>query len=174
MKANLSRIYILPLLDEFLGFESRYIGNIRNTFLINSETDEPTFSILHKFNYKDLNFPIYERKLLDNPLFIKSIDKGENVIYIFKFPEKYLKEYMLFKKSIYSEFSETAKSVILAFWLRIYRGRPVIYKVIAEMRQVLYKNDILRQQLEKDLKVKISPMQELGEYIDLDKELLTI
>lgn len=174
MKVNLSRIYMLPLLDEYIGFESKYIGYVKNTFIKNSEIDEPTISILHKFNYKDVNFPAYEKKLTECPLFIKSIDKGENVIYIFKIPEKYLNEYNLFQDSIYSKFNESYKEIILSFWLKMYRSRPIIHQLLANVRQILYKSDVYRLKLQKDLNVSISPTQELGEYVDLEKELLTV
>lgn len=173
MKANYSKTYLLPLLED-VPFEPKYVSSILNTYIENPEYVFPTISVLHKFNYKDSAFPEYEQKLVSNEYYIKSIDQGENVIYVFKFPEKYLKEYHLFKKSIYSEFTIEAKQQILAFWTKMYKSRPAVISLLIKVKNVLYRSDILRKQLEQDLKVRINPFQELGEFIDLEKELLTV
>lgn len=174
MRINSSKVYLLPLLSEYIEFNPKFISNIRNTYIENNKYSIPTISILQKFNYNDADFPEYEQQFLNSELHLESIDKGENVIYILKFPEEYLKEYEYFKQSIYSKFKEEAKSTILGFWTRMYKNNTTVARHLINIKNVLYKEKALRLKLESELKVRISTDQELGEYVNLEQELLTI
>ena len=120
IKYNASKTYLLPLLSEIIGFESKFMNYLENTYMyVDDESLDqsiPYLAVLHEFSFKNPEFTSYEHRLIDNELFVKCIDIEDNVLYIFKFPEEYLKEYELLKNSKYSEFGDDAKKLILNFW----------------------------------------------------------
>lgn len=171
MKYNKSKTYLLPLLSEFINFETKFMKYLVNTYMFD-ETGEygECLCILHDFNFKNPEFTAYEHRFTNNDLFIKSIDIGNKVLYIFKFPEEYKQEYYSLYEGKYSEFGNDAKELILKFWADVYNGNANAVNFLVKVKQVLYKDSKLREKLQKDLRVTIDEEQELGDIIDVDNE----
>ena len=170
-----SKTYLLPLLSEVLHLKLEFLPQLINTFMFDeNEEYKNCFFIQHEFNFKNPAFTSYEHKLTSNELFVKSIDLDNQVIYIFKFPEEYLKEYNHLAKSEYSKFGKDAKDLILRFWGEVYSGNPAGVNFLLKVKQILYKEEKLRKQLESDLKITLDENQELGEYIDPKNEILIL
>jgi hypothetical protein len=171
LKYNASKTYLLPLISEVIHLEPKFINYLENTYMFdeNNEYNE-CFFIRHKFSFRNPEFTSYEHKLIDNEYFIKCIDIDDEVIYIFKFPKEYLKEYYCLMNSKYSEFEEDAKELILRFWTRIYGKIPTGVNVILRIKQILYKDEKLKKQLEEKLNVKLNSNSELGENVNIKDE----
>ena len=105
-------------------------------------------------------------------MFVKCIDYKEKVIYIFKFPKEYIHEYNEFKESRYSTFLNDAKKQILQFWT-ILKGNKSTNFVLT-VKQILYKEKILKTQLEKQLNTIIDDNAELGSFVDLNEETINL
>lgn len=179
-KYNASKTYLLPLLSELVDINKNFINELQNTYMFdeNNEHQECLY-ILHDFNFRNPEFTAYEHKLLNNELFVKHIDMGNQVLYVFKFPEEYMKEYYLLQDGKYSEFGEDAKELILDFWTEMYGKVPGGINVILKIKQILYKDKKLKQQLEERLssrnhKVIIDDDAELGQSVDVEKEVFKI
>lgn len=172
MKYNKSKTYLLPLLSEILDLDISFMKHLKNTYIFDeSMNDEPNcIGILHDFSFKTPEFTRYEHKLINNELFLKSYDVGNQVMYIFKFPEEYLPEYNAFYAGKYSEFGIDAKELILKFWAIVYPPSKQVLELIIDIKQVLYKDEKLKLKLEKDLNVKIPNNQELGSIMDVEDE----
>jgi len=180
VKYNASKTYLLPLISEVVGIEQKYINYLENTYMFdeNNEFNECIF-IRHEFDFKNPEFTAYEHRLIDNQYFIKHIDIGKEVIYIFKFPEEYLKEYYLLQNSKYSEFGEDAKKLILKFWTEMYGKIPEGIKAIVRIKQILYKDTKLKKEIEQKLssdkhKVILDDGSELGEKVEISNETLKL
>ena len=178
IKYNASKTYLLPLLSEIIGFEPKFMNYLENTYMyVDDESLDqsiPYLAVLHEFSFKNPEFTSYEHRLIDNQLFIKCIDIEDNVLYIFKFPEEYLTEYELLKDSKYSEFGEDAKKLILNFWTQLYGKIPVGINLILKIKQILYKDTKLREQIETKLKTKLDSNSELGEHVYIENETFKI
>lgn len=176
MKYNKSKTYLLPLLSEVVDFEPKFMKNLLNSYMFYDESDEykDCLCIIHDFSFKNPEFTSYEHKLTNTKYFVKHIDIGNKVLYIFKFPEEYLDEYYLLQMGRYSEFKEDAKELILRFWNTIYKNNPNAISTLIYIKQVLYKETKLKQKLETDLNVKIDESQELGELIEIESETFKI
>jgi flavodoxin len=102
-------------------------------------------------------------------------DIGNQVLYIFKFPEEYLHEYNCLKNSKYSEFKDDAKELILEFWTVMYGENPNSLPFLTKVKDILFKTTKYRQKLEQSLssrtqKIVISSEAELGDIIDIENE----
>ena len=170
-KYNRSKTYLLPLLSELLDLDMRFMKYLLNTYMFH-ENDEykDCFCILHEFSFKNPEFTSYEHRLTNNSLFVKAIDIGNKVLYIFKFPEEYLLEYYLFEQGRYSEFGDDAKKLILRFWAEAERGNPSVVKFLIKLKQILYKDEKLRLIIQKELNVTLDEESELGEVINIEEE----
>jgi hypothetical protein len=175
-KYNASKTYLLPLLSEMVDINKDFINELKNTYMFDSHNEhQECLYVLHDFNFRDPDFTAYEHKLLNNELFVKHIDMGDQVMYIFKFPKEYLNEYYMLQNGKYSEFGNDAKELILNFWTEMYGKIPGGINVILKIKQILYKDKKLRQQLEERLSskghaVSISDDAELGEWVDVKSE----
>lgn len=172
---NRSKTYLLPLIFDMLGLDKSLCRYIENTYMHDALGEFKNCLIL-KVNYP-LNHPVFkksEKILMEGELFVKHFDFNETVLYICKFPPIYQKEYDLFYNSVYSKFSEEAKIKILKFWSDIYATGGVRLDFITNLKNILYKSEQLRKEYEKNLKVTISPEQELGHYVDPLKETIVI
>lgn len=171
MKYNRSKTYLFPLLAELININYKFIPFIENTYLQDNENKHNNcFYIMHDFNFKNPDFTNYEHKFIDSELYETLYDVDNKVLYIFKFPEEFMYEYMCFKDSKYSEFGEDAKKVILEFWTEIYGKNAGAISFLNTIKQVLYKEDALRIKKERKLGVEISKDAELGDFVYLDKE----
>jgi hypothetical protein len=177
---NKSKTYLLPLISEIIDIDPKYIDHLENTYMEDSKGEyKNCIFIYQKFNFKNPDFTKYENKLVNNELFVKLIDKGEYTIYIFKFPEEYLPEYEFLKQSKYSWFGNDAKQLIIRFWKELYGQTPVGGRVVTKIKQILYKDKILKKELEKMLSTEKSPViiddnSELGEYVDMNNETIDL
>ena len=172
---NKSKTYLLPLLSEVLDLNIKFLPCLINTYLFdeNNEYDNCIF-LLHEFDFKNPEFTKYEHTLTNNNLFVKHIDVDNKVIYIFKFPKEYLKEYNCLLNSKYSEFGEDAKQLILRFWGEVYSGSSIGVNFLLKIKQILYKDQKLKERLQKELGVVLNNDQELGDYVNPHNEVLIL
>jgi len=172
---NKSKTYLLPLMSEVLDLNLKFMPYLINTYMFDEKDEyKDCVYILHEFNFKNPEFTSYEHKLINNPLFIKHIDLGNQVAYIFKFPEEYLDEYYYLMNSKYSLFGDDAKKLILKFWGQVYSGNSLGVNFLLKVKNILYKDKKLKEKLEKDLGVKLDDNQELGDYVNLKNETFKI
>lgn len=177
IKYNASKTYLLPLLSELIDIDEKFINYLENTYMFdeNNEFFE-CFFLLFELGFKNPEFTSYEHRLINNELFVKLIDieDSDKTIYVFKFPEEYLKEYYSLQKSEYSKFGDDAKKLILRFWTVMYGKVYGGINVILTIKQKLYKDKILKEKLEKRTGVKIDDNAELGEHVSKHDETLRI
>lgn len=167
LRFNKSKTYLLPLLSEVLDLNIKFLPYLINTYLFDENNEyENCIFILHEFNFKNPEFTKYEHKLTNNELFVKHIDIDDKVVYIFKFPKEYLNEYNCLLNSQYSKFGDDAKQLILRFWGEVYSGNSAGVNFLLKVKQILYKEQKLKERLQKDLGVIIKNDQELGDYVD--------
>lgn len=175
IKYTKSKTYLLPLLSEFLDLKIKFLPNLVNTYMFDENNNyQDCFFILHTFDFKNSEFVKYEHNLTTNPLFVKHIDIGNKVIYVFRFPEEYLNEYYKLIDSKYSEFGDDAKQLILRFWGEVYSGNSSGVDFLLKVKQILYKDEKLRQKIQTNLGVTIDKNQELGDYINPETEILKL
>lgn len=175
VKSNKSRTYLLPLIAPIIGIEEKFYDLIENTFMFDSEQQyKDCFFIVQNFSFKNPEFTAYEYRMTNNDLFIKTIDIQDKVIYIYKFPKEYTHEYYEFMESKYSTFLEDAKKQILKFWT-IIKGKQISgASFILKIKQILYKDKKLKEEIEKNLGVKIADDAELGNFVEIDKETINL
>lgn len=175
IKYNKSKTYLLPLLSEVLDLDIKFLPYLLNIYMFdeNNEYNDHIF-LLHEFNFKNPEFTKYEHKLTNNPLFVKHIDIGSKVIYVFKFPEEYISEYYKLLDSKYSEFGDDAKQLILRFWGEVYSGSSLGVNFLLKIKQILYKDQKLKEKLQKELGVILENNQELGDYVNPNNEILIL
>lgn len=182
IKYNKSKTYLLPLLSEVVDINFKFFDYLQNTYIFDKENQyQNCIFVKHKFNFRNPEFTHYENNLVNNQYFIDLIDKDEEVIYIFKFPEEYLPEYNYYINGQYSKYAKDAKELILDFYGRLYNGSANALPFLLKVRQILFKDEKLKKQLEKDLNVELNENAELGdamnkldETIDLSLEKDTI
>jgi len=170
--SNRSKTYLLPLLSEIVKFDMRFFKYILNTFIFDDiDKYKDSLYILHRTDIKDPEFTAYENKLLDNEYFVNLYDvDSEYSLYVFKFPDHYLHEYYSFKKGGYSKFGEDAKEFILDFWEEVHKENVNKVKFLLKLKQVLFKDDKLKRQIEEELKLKLSKDAELADVIEPKNE----
>jgi hypothetical protein len=175
IKSNKSRTYLLPLIAPIIGIEEKFYDLIENTFMFDSNNEyKDCFFIVQNFSFKNPEFTAYEHRITNNDLFVKAIDIKDKVIYIYKFPKEYTHEYYEFMESRYSTFLEDAKKQILKFWT-IIKGKQISgASFILKIKQILYKDKKLREEIEKNLGVKIADEAELGNHVDLNMETINL
>jgi len=171
-KPNLSKTYLLPLIAPVIGIESKYLSLVQNTYLFFEEDiSEGKFYVLQDFSFRNPDYTSYEHRLTNNQYFEKLIDFENKVLYVFNFPKEYLHEYNSFLMSKYSKFNNDAKEQILHYWTMILGKSTTGANTIFKIKQILYKEKSLKEQLEKDLRIKLSSDAELGELVKIDNEI---
>ena len=175
IKSNKSRTYLLPLIAPLIGIEEKFYGLIENTYMFDSEKEyKDCFFIVQNFSFKNPEFTSYEYRMTNNDLFVKSIDFKDKVIYIYKFPKEYSHEYYSFSESNYSTFLEDAKKQILSFWTKI-KGKQIGgASFVIKIKQILYKDKKLKDEIEKNLNVKLDDNAELGSFVDINSETINL
>lgn len=163
---NKSKSYLLPLLDKYIDIEFLY--DLENTF-INIEGHIECMGLLYK---KNINPSVvkYFNKLRNNSLYRKEIVLTNYVLFIFEFPDQFLKEYKNFHLGRYSKFSIDAKKIITRFLSNNYQYP----ELIEDMVQILYKNKARKEKLEEQLGIKLSDDAELTSVIDEEEETFYI
>lgn len=175
LKYNKSKTFLLPLIAPLIGIEKEYFNLIENTHIVESEHKHiECIFIEQDFSFKDPKFTSYEHRLTNNEYFVELHDVDDRVLYVFKFPKEYLKEYYLLLDSKYSKFGKDAKEQILDFWTEIYGKSTVGINFILKTKQILYKEKILKEKIEKELNIKLNPDSELGEFVDIFNETINI
>jgi len=96
------------------------------------------------------------------------------VLYIFEFPEEYIREYNLFKQGKYSKYGKDAKDTIINFFGNIYAGNLNAVKFLMTLKQVLYQDNKLKQELEKKLNVTLPEGAELSDITCLVRETFEV
>jgi hypothetical protein len=173
---NKSKTYLLPLLSEFIEFDFKFMNCLDNTYMYaDVEGYENHFFIEHSFDFGSPEFVAYESKLENNELFVEYIDIGDKVLYIFKFPEDYLHEYNCLINGRYSAFGVDAKELILKFWNTVYAEDITAVFTLLKIKQILFKDEKLRKQLEKELSSPKAPIiidedAELGSFVYKEQE----
>lgn len=173
---NLSKTYLLPLISEMIGIESEFIDYLENTYIFDGTGEhKDCIFVRHEFDFKNPEFTAYEHRLVNNPYFIKCIDIKDEVVYVFKYPEEYMPEYNHFIKGEYSQFGEDAKKLILHFWTVMYGKTASGINAILKMRQILYKDKKLKQEIEEllssdDCRIILSDDAELGDVMLVENE----
>tara|TARA_R110002049_G_scaffold263690_2_gene439887 strand:- start:38 stop:601 length:564 start_codon:yes stop_codon:yes gene_type:complete len=175
LKYNKSKTYLLPLLSELLEFDKDFLPFLENTFMFDDLGKyNNCLLMLHDFDFKNPEFTKYEHAFTKNDLFQELIDIDNKVAYVFKFPEEYIVEYDNLINSKYSEFGEDAKELILEFWTDVYGEKPAAIGFLRKLKQILYKEQELRKELEKNLGVKIDTNAELGEFVVIENETFSL
>ncbi|AGO48936.1 hypothetical protein N356_gp044 [Cellulophaga phage phi14:2] len=177
MKKNYSYTYLTPLLGEQVYFDKQILKHIKNTYLFSTKHVQGNlFFILCNFNYRDPEFSSIESRLISSNLFMESHDIGEDVLYVFKFPDEYSSEYLNFIQGRYSKLNDDAKKIILNFWSTFYGSVPsFVTTTLLKIKQVLYKDKKLKEKLEAQLSseghpVILSDDAELGNKIRVESE----
>lgn len=173
---NRSKTYLLPLIAPIIGIKADFFEYIDNTYMFDLDNIyNECFFIVQDFSFRNPEFTKYEHELTNNSLFQKLIDlNNDKVLYIFKFPEEYLHEYYCLKDSKYSEFGEDAKEQILNYWTELYGRSHNGINFILSVKQILYKDKILKEKLEKSLNVKLDDNVELGQQVDIVNETFVL
>lgn len=172
---NKSKTYLLPLLSEVVSFNFKFFENLDNVYLSDDLGKyKDCIHLLYDFSSSTEDFTKYEQEIIDSSLFVEMIDVGNKVLYIFKFPKKYMVEYDLYKAGKYSHFRRNSKELIMTFYARIYKGNLSAINYLIKIKQVLFKSDTLRRKLEKELNVTINEEAELTEAFDNDRETFLI
>lgn len=180
IKYNASKSYLLPLISELIDIDPRFINDLENTYMFDEHNEyHECLFIKFDYNFHNPEFTAYEHKLINNELFVKSIDVDNKVVYIFKFPEEYLYEYYCLQNSKYSEFGKDAKELILDFWTTMYGKVPAGINAILKIKQILYKDVKLKKLIEEQLGSRKHPLvltddQELGELVVIKDETFKI
>lgn len=170
---NRSKTYMLPLALNTFKLKKELITNIENTYLFNeSHSLEKCIGISFKLlKLKDRDILEEVEKLKEHSSFISIEQNKKEVLYIFEFPEKYYPEYFKFIKGRYSQFSRRTKEIILRFWTEFQTlDKSLIYDLIY-LKQVLFKDEKLRKELEDDLDVKLPINAELESIMEHKLEM---
>jgi hypothetical protein len=173
--ANKSITYLLPLLSEVVNFNFKFFENLEDVYLLDDlGKHENCMYLLYDFSSSIEDFTEYEQEIIDSLGFLEMVDVGNKVLYIFKFPEDYIKEYALYKEGKYSQFSKKAKKLIMTFYTKVYKGNLSAINYLIKIKQVLFKSDTLRRKLEKELNVKIDERAELTDACNIKNETFLI
>jgi len=171
IRYNKSKTYLLPLLSEIIDFDKKFFEHLENVYIFDDKNKyKDCILILHDFSFKNPEFTSYEYKFTNNELFIDLVDINDKVLYIFKFPKEYMKEYNLFKEGKYSKFGKDAKELILEFFTKIYFGNINAVNFLLKIKQILFKDNKLKREIEDSLNVKLSNDAELTDKIVISHE----
>jgi hypothetical protein len=164
--SNKSKTYLLPLISKDVSIEFDYL--LINTYIKfnrNIDIDYP-FGLLYEIENTDA-WNEYNDYLTLNPLYHTSHLAGcDKKLFIFRFPEKYFREYTLFKEGKYSQFDTEAKSLIISYSALAYKYPPLI----EDLTGVLFRHKSRRIKIEKELGMSIPESCELASRISYDNE----
>ncbi len=141
-----------------------------NTYLINAYLTAEKLNLI-ELVYRFSNHSTYkllEECLINHPGFIKTVDgykKDDYVAFRLEIPLDFVNDVSIFLKGAYSELSPQLKTMIVKFHRAHKKTR---------LYQILYKKKELKEELEKDLGVKLSSLQELDSIPDRDHEFIEI
>ena len=154
--------YILPM----LGYSIKEFVNIVNCYIADEGKPQYTNHIflLHKFDGRsNADYLSYEETLVEHEHFEELYDPDRShVMFIFRVPEYFQREYDLFKMGKYSKFNDDYKKHILNFLGPKYKT--------SKTRQVLYKSKKLKKDMENRLGVNLTENMELSSVPNLEQE----
>lgn len=158
---NRTGTYVLPMLgNKIAEFKSNYLPGSQfvNAFIGDIEKPEIKDSILLLYKFSgNKEFIDFERRLQSKPGFIEKYEPDHlHTMYVFKVPDIYLPQYDLFKRSLYSKFSQVYKEHVIKFH-DFTPNHPVV--------KVLNKHEDAYEEWEKKTGCKISRNQEAGTII---------
>jgi hypothetical protein len=165
---NKSRTYLMPLLSKDIDIEFEYL--IKNTY-IKFDRDigciEQPIAILFE-NENTEAFKEYHDYLLNHKLFFDQylFTSNDDILFIFRFPDRYKEEYKLFKEGKYSKFSKEAKGLIISYSAEAYVYPPLV----EDLMGVLWKQKSRKKKLEDSLGMSISDDSELASKVQFDTE----
>ena len=115
IKENISTIFLLPAIKikDSIKKEFRDNGFI-NTYITTNKVKYPYKVIFLLFRPDEFTFEYagFENRLISNENYIECLDIGNKyILYTFKIPEIFTKEYNLFIEGKYSEFSDKYKDL---------------------------------------------------------------
>jgi hypothetical protein len=175
IRYNKSKTYLLPLLSDCIYLEKKYYKYLKNTYILdNLDLYNKSIYLMHDYDKMNNSIDNYEQNIIDNIYFHDLIQDKNKVIYVMKFPKKYINEYNLFLEGKYSHFSEEAKNVILSYYTELYAGNVNAINFLIKVKQILYKDEKLRKQIEDELGVHIDSNAELTDVIDLKYETINL
>lgn len=175
IRYNKSKTYLLPLLSELVNIDKKFFPSLENTYIFDDTGKyENCIFILHDFSFRVPEYTHYEHRLIESPLFVDLIDVGNQVVYIFKFPEDYLHEYNCFKEGKYSKFGVDAKELILEFFTHIYSDNMNAIDFLLDLKHVLFKSKRLKTKIERSLNVTLSDDAELSDSIEIEDETIKL
>jgi len=158
-----SLTYIMPIFAREIGF--KFLGKIVGSYLFNNPEDK-TYSIVYKFSSKP-EFVDYEEELMKHELYVGHEDYDDHVLYKFNATEDIQATIELFKEGKYSEFPEKDKGSI--YGILEMRG----FTKVKQLKQIFNRDEVLRREMEKELKCKISVGSELSSPPDLSTEVFS-
>lgn len=165
--SNKSKTYLLPLLNKGVAIEFEYL--LIDTYIkFNKYVGDIQYPIglLYEWEESDA-FINYDDYLREHELLFNFFDVYNNrKLYIYNFPEKYIKDYILFKEGKYSKFSPDAKAAIISYSAEAYKYPPLIEDITG----VLWKHRTRRERLERELGVTLPKDSELASKIVFENE----
>lgn len=108
---NKSATYMLPLLHGKLGL--KFDEFLLNSYISFYDKDD-TFCIMYKWS-SHRDFLVYEKNLMDHPLYIGHADYGDKVVYRFNLTLPMKAERQLFIDGKYKDFSDEHKKAIFEY-----------------------------------------------------------
>lgn len=159
---NKSLTYLLPLLG---GSWKDYEGNVENMYCGFKDMPDGDKMLILQLKIKDTSSVEFKKYLVNHKYFKWTDTLNEKLLYVFE-PDLYGKAIVeTFIQGRYSRLPFDYKKEIVKFFKLTPADK--IYKI-------LYLDNILRQELEKDLGVAIDVNQELSSIPNLEYELLDV
>ena len=157
--ANKSKTYLLPYVDDYIPI--RYTKRLEDTYLFYEQ--EYKFCLLFKFSGTK-EFLKYETELMGNEYFDKTVDiHPDKVLYVFDIPGELYEIIDLFLDGKYSYLPDKDKvKDFLVENFKISRNHRIFH--------ILDRSQILREEMERKLKVTIPEELDLSDRPDIETE----
>jgi len=177
-KFTTSSVFLAPLVTiEKSLIGHRFINSYLKDESVDTHQDNHLFIVYS--NYQDTGFETFENKLLSNKYCVEQYDIVSTYfgVAIFQIPEYFLREYQLFLRGRYSEFSPEAKGLCLTNNLISSGNTAFLSKINKDSEKTLLqcifdKDEALRTIQSNRLGTEIPKGQELWSTPDLTNEIL--
>lgn len=163
VKVNKSKTYLLPLINEYLSIQ--FDEYIENTYVYIKGFEE-CFGIVYRKDISNTGLKQYYERLVQNSLFKSVVEFDNHILFIFEFPDFYISEYYSFLDGGYSKFSEHSKKNIIRYTSDVHKYPDAVQGVV----HILYKNKVRKEELERQLDIKLDDDAELSSIIDRYEE----
>lgn len=165
MKMNKSKSYIVPLLDDFIKI--KHVKYIYNSYLF-LEGQEEEYIIIQYEKFEELEE--YLETLKGNKYLLEIIEREDFYYLVIDVPSEIKGDYSKFLNGNFSEISK--KNKIIKFLSSNYGSRS--FQAINRIKQVLYKDRVLKEELEYSLDVLIPEESELSSIPSKQSETLKL